>query len=219
VRLNPAHSDHFLSENQQLASLDSSNMRMILLGDSRIEMWSPKLEFPDYMIINRGIGGDTSAQALLRLQSDVIALNPDVVVVQIGINDLKAIGVVPEKKEWIIRQVKSNIRQMTSRLNEHGIHLLLMTVLPTAEPDIMRRLVWSDEIGRSVVSVNQYIRSLVSDEISIIDCTPVSGMSDSMNPEYALDTLHLNTKGYEALDKLLQISLMTINASKAGAEN
>ena len=64
--------------------------RVVLFGDSRIAAWS--LSAPaGIQIVNRGVAGHSSAQALLRFAEHVAPLRPDLVVVQVGVNDLVAV--------------------------------------------------------------------------------------------------------------------------------
>lgn len=60
-------------------------------------------------VVNRGIGGDTSAGALKRLQGDVLDERPDVVVILLGGNDAgqkRPQAAVKADLETIVRKVK-----------------------------------------------------------------------------------------------------------------
>lgn len=219
IRLNPTHLGLFTSANWNLSHRVQGEKKIVLFGDSRMERWKNPPSLSRYEIINRGVGGDTTAQAMLRLEQDVIALAPDVVVIQIGINDLKAIGVMPEKRDWIIERAKSNIKLMTTLLERNDIQVLLMTVLPSAEPGMIQRLVWFPEIGRAASAINHFIRSLESKHVSIMDCSPVFDVDDRMRSVFVLDTTHINEKGYDALGKLLETSFVTMAATEAELQN
>ena len=43
--------------------------------------------FPDHEFVNRGVGGDSFAEARERLETDVVAETPDIVLVELGAND------------------------------------------------------------------------------------------------------------------------------------
>jgi lysophospholipase L1-like esterase len=64
---------------------------IVLLGDSITQGWGEDFSawFPGLKIANRGISGDTSRGVLIRLQEDVLALDPQAVVLLIGTNDLE----------------------------------------------------------------------------------------------------------------------------------
>jgi lysophospholipase L1-like esterase len=218
IQLDPTHEGYFFLENRALASRPPQRRRIVLFGDSRIERWTQPPVMSGSQVVNRGIGGDTTAQLLLRLKRDVIDLHPDVVVVQVGINDLKAIGIMPENADRITKLVKNNIRKMVSLLRQNNIRVLLMTILPAGRPDLIHRLAWSNGIDRSVATVNQYIRYLGrKTEVSVLDCTPPFARGGRMRSEYAEDTLHLNAKGYELLGQMLSRALVAMTAPTKGA--
>ena len=59
-------------------------------GYVRIAAGKLRLLYPEKQLefINRGIGGDRTADLLARVQEDVVAENPDIVVLLVGINDV-----------------------------------------------------------------------------------------------------------------------------------
>jgi lysophospholipase L1-like esterase len=62
--------------------------RVVFLGDSITEAWDLSVFFKGKPHVNRGISGQTAPQILLRFRQDVIALNPEIVVVLAGTNDI-----------------------------------------------------------------------------------------------------------------------------------
>src|SRR5207245_10866081 len=64
---------------------------VVMLGDSITQGWGDDFSawFPGMKIANRGISGDTSRGVLIRLKEDVLALDPQSVVLLIGTNDLE----------------------------------------------------------------------------------------------------------------------------------
>src|SRR5688572_21668304 len=70
---------------------------IVFLGDSITQGWHDNFDnsFPELRTANRGISGDTTRGVLLRLQEDVLALNPAAVVLLIGTNDLDEPGNTP----------------------------------------------------------------------------------------------------------------------------
>src|SRR5690606_7527962 len=60
---------------------------LVFLGDSITQGWSDiGSHFPGVKVANRGISGDTTRGVLIRLQEDVLALNPKSLVLLIGTN-------------------------------------------------------------------------------------------------------------------------------------
>ncbi|MEP6986748.1 MAG: GDSL-type esterase/lipase family protein, partial [Chloroflexota bacterium] len=86
--------------------------RVVFFGDSRAESWSPPVQLSGWEFVNRGIAGQTTAQILGRFAAHVTPLKPDVVVLQLGINDLRTIPIFPESRAVIIANCIANIQAM-----------------------------------------------------------------------------------------------------------
>src|SRR3981081_498738 len=66
----------------------AGGMRVVFFGDSITDMWKLDESFPGKPYVNRGIGGQTTPQMLVRFRQDVINLQPKVVVILAGTNDI-----------------------------------------------------------------------------------------------------------------------------------
>jgi acyl-CoA thioesterase-1 len=114
---------------------EAHRLRIVALGSSSTEgtgasrpehAWPARLEaildarFPEdtVEIVNRGKGGETAAENLARLERDVIALAPDLVIWQVGTNDALQ-GLEPE-------EVAARVREGIRRLRALGIEVILM---------------------------------------------------------------------------------------------
>ncbi|MFM7315628.1 MAG: SGNH/GDSL hydrolase family protein [bacterium] len=77
-------------------------------------------------VVNVGIGGERTDQALMRLETDVIAKKPDIVTVMYGANDSY---VDPGKTgpRLTEMQFRENLVKMIERLQEKKIRVILMT--------------------------------------------------------------------------------------------
>ncbi|HEY6337942.1 MAG TPA: GDSL-type esterase/lipase family protein, partial [Candidatus Sulfotelmatobacter sp.] len=62
--------------------------RVVFFGDSITDIWHLDEYFPGKPYINRGIGGQTTPQMLVRFRQDVINLQPKVVLILAGTNDI-----------------------------------------------------------------------------------------------------------------------------------
>jgi lysophospholipase L1-like esterase len=203
-RLDPIGERVFAAENQKLREPESQEVRIILFGDSRIAYWTPLPSLRNCQLVNRGIAGQTTTQTLFRLNADVIRLKPAIAVLQVGINDLKVIGLWPERKNEIIHSCRENISTIINQMTEHDIRTVVLTVFPPGPVDLFRRPVWSSDIYRGVEDINQTIRELKGRGITVVDCDPILVFNDGIKPEYVLDTFHLTTAGYEALNSSLR---------------
>src|ERR1700691_5119782 len=62
--------------------------RVVFFGDSITDIWHLDESCPGKPYLTRGIGGQTTPQMLVRFRQDVIALQPKVVVILAGTNDI-----------------------------------------------------------------------------------------------------------------------------------
>ncbi|MEM9006393.1 MAG: GDSL-type esterase/lipase family protein [Cyanobacteria bacterium P01_F01_bin.86] len=182
---------------------DSQKPRVVFFGDSRAASW----KFPahtEYEFINRGIGGQTSTQTVQRFEAHVRALQPDIVIIQVGINDLKAVALFPHRQDEIIANCKNNIQQLVEASRALEATVILTTIFPVGTVPLERQPFWSDAIGQAVEDVNHYIFTLASESILVLDTFPVLADSQGkMRSEYSQDELHLNDQGYVVLNEEL----------------
>ena len=108
--------------------IDQDQRAVVFLGDSITQGWGGGLgaAFPGVKVANRGISGDTTRGVLLRLQEDVLALDPVAVVLLIGTNDLEE-GATPEV-------IAGNLRLIVAGLERHDprMPIVLCQVFPSS---------------------------------------------------------------------------------------
>lgn len=216
LRLDPTSAARFEPANRQLAPLAEGEGRVVLFGDSRIQQWSSFPKPKGCQVVNRGRGDETTAQGLLRMDRDVLALAPDLVVIQFGINDLKGIGVLPGKAKWIEQRCLANLCFMVETLRDARIDVLLLTIFPVGRPSPSRYPVWSDQTIDAVDRVNRELLKLAGPGVTVLDCDPLLRGDRRIHPEFAIDHLHLNQVGYDELN-LVILSHLPKRSSEDGA--
>src|SRR5262245_13607933 len=102
--------------------------RVVFMGDSITDGWALETAFPGKPYVNRGIGGQTTAQMLVRMYPDVIALQPAAVIILAGTNDI-ARNNGPQTLEMI----QQNFMAMTELAKAHRIRVILCSVLPVTD--------------------------------------------------------------------------------------
>src|SRR4029077_16385041 len=88
-RLRPhwAQVARYRDANRRLPPPGAARPRVVFLGDSITESWSlADLGLDQLEVLNRGIGGQTTPQMLVRFRQDVVALKPAVVHILAGTN-------------------------------------------------------------------------------------------------------------------------------------
>lgn len=188
---------------------------VVFYGDSRAAQWVA-LQTDDYTFINRGIGNQTSAQVLLRFEEHIQPLQPDVIILQVCVNDLKTIPLFPELKDEIIATCENNIEAILQKSRDHNSVVILTAVFPTSgNVPLARRLVWSDEVYEAIDQVNTFILNYQAEGVIVFDTSAILSDSDgNTKNEYTRDLLHLNSNGYDALNSELLTILDSLNAAK-----
>ncbi|NET43949.1 MAG: hypothetical protein F6K15_19595 [Okeania sp. SIO2B3] len=155
--------------------------------------------------MNRGIYGQTTAQVLGRLNQHIKPLSADIIIVQVGVNDLYRIPIFPENKETIISECKSNIKEIVRQSRQLGAVVILTTIFPIAEVPLERKLFWSpDIVVTGIKEVNDFIYSLEKKDVIIFDTKEIlANEQGKVREEYSRDFLHLNRAGYKALNEKL----------------
>ncbi len=213
TRLDPIGLSAFESEN--LPEKSNQRRRVVMIGDSRVEAW-PMPELAGYEFINRGIGSQTSIQVTERFEAHVGPLDPDVVLVQVGINDIKTIGLFPDKATEILNNARENITQLVEQAEQTGATIVLSSILPAGEITLARRPFWSDEIDTAVVEMNAYLRLLAeeSEKDRVVWFDGYAAIADEqgrMKRAYRKDELHLKKDGYNALNQAFVARLNAID--------
>lgn len=205
IRISPI-SHRYASENEKVKSQPKTKPRLIIFGESRSNMWAPHhaTNWGDIEIINRGIGGETTPQIIRRMEDDVIALDPDIVILQMGDNDLKTMAVLPGTRQSTIEQTYSNITSIAKSLSDHGIEVIITTIFPPGPIEFFRKPLWSDEVNQSIDLVNQRLLAFQYPKVTTANCDDFLRDGKYIKPEFSRDTLHLTPAGYAALNEGLE---------------
>jgi len=191
---------------------------IVFYGDSRAAAWEAPA-IPGVTILNRGISGQTTAQILGRFEAHIAPLDPQIIVIQAGINDLKNISLFPEQEDAIIQSCKDNLQRIVQRSLDSGAHVILTTIFPLGELPLTRRLLWSTTVATAITEVNVYLRTLAAPQVTIFESGDLltDPQSGSVKSQYSLDSLHLNPAGYaelnQALSGMLDVALNSHNTT------
>lgn len=199
----------FVNSPYQVLDYAVDSFRVCLVGNSITANWinlNPEF-FETQNIENRGVGGNTSSQMLLRFQQDVITTKPTVVVINAGINDL-ANGDGFYSQVFTLR----NIQAMIDICRANGITPVLSSVLPAKELRINRFKKYTD-VRYTVIELNKDIKKLATkNNLIYIDYhTSMKDEDENLNIKYTFDGLHPNVQGYLVMEDIL---MKTINDLK-----
>ena len=192
----------YKEENSSLGLPKQGENRIVFMGNSITEDWkslSPNF-FLDNNYVNRGIGGETSSQMLLRFRSDVINLKPSAVVILAGINDI-----AENQGPISIPDIARNIFFMSQLASENNIKVILCSVLPAYDFPWRPGLNPKDK----VISLNELIQKHAQEKsFEYVDY--FSSMVDERKgliKEYGNDEVHPNLEGYRVMESIIQKSI------------
>ena len=145
-------------------------------------------------ILNRGIGGDTSAGVLKRV-SDVSKLHPLAVFLLIGTNDAQSLGYTPADTARNIRAIINAILPPSS-----DTLVFIQSILPSRAPKFNK---WSEEVNKTIRQFSD------GKGVRYIDLRPAFLDTDQLlGTAYTHDGLHLTAEGYflwkRQLDPIIQ---------------
>lgn len=118
----------FMEADVKLGAPAPGENRVVFMGDSITEGWHfdvPGGVFAAKPYINRGISGQTTPQIVLRFHQDVIALQPKVVVILAGTNDIAG-----NTGPMTLEQTEDNIAAMAEMATANHIRVVLCSILP-----------------------------------------------------------------------------------------
>lgn len=219
VRLDPLGLRVYSDANRQ-PDPAGDQTTVVFFGDSRAFSWPAPEGLSNFTFINQGIGSQTTEQVLRRYEAHINPLAADILIVQVGINDLKTIPLFPDRQATIVEQTKTNVAQIVELARQDKSTVILTTIFPLGEVPLERRLFWSPEVRRSIEAVNVFFHTLESDEVVIFDTAAV--LADKMGTvklEYSQDLLHLNPAGYRALNQRLIELLLSEELRDAEQDN
>lgn len=168
--------------------------RVVFLGDSITDGWDLAKYFPGKPYVNRGIGGQTTPQMLVRLYPDVIRLHPAAVLILAGTNDIAG-NTGPETLEM----VEDNFRAMGDLAASHGVKVVLCLLTPVS--DYTKAKQTDRRPPADIVSLNHWLESYAPDlHAEIADYyTALVDEKGMLREGYSNDGLHPNEQGYELM--------------------
>lgn len=186
----------YAKDNARIHS-DGIHIDIAFIGDSITELW--KHRRPDFFSakrINRGIGGQTSPQVLLRMMSDVIAHRPRIVHILAGTNDVAGnTGTIAEDA------TVANIVAMVQLAKANGIRPVVGTIPPAAQ------FFWRPEIEPvgKIRAINRKLQmSSKSNHFTLVDYYgALANVEGALPVTLGADGVHPNASGYERMEQAL----------------
>ena len=201
-----ANKARYAASNKELSQVVDTS-RVVMMGNSITEFWEET--HPDFFVahhlVGRGIGGQVSSQMLARFRQDVLNLKPRVVVINCGTNDI-AENNGPYDEDITM----DNIVSMTELALDHGIRVVLSSVLPTDS------FIWNqgvkDVVGK-IKRLNERILGYCQEKhLPYIDYFSwMTANGTTMISDYTDDGVHPSPAGYDVMEVRLLEMLNKLN--------
>jgi acyl-CoA thioesterase I len=198
------------SEDSEVRPPKAGENRVVFLGDQITENWSAEGNgefFSGKPYLNRGIRDQSTAQMLVRFRQDVIELQPKVVIIQAGTNDLGGLtGPVTEG------MMMENFMSMTELAKLHGVRVVLASVLPVC--DCFKNQTALRPQGK-IISLNSAIKGYAAQSGSVyLDYYSALASGRDFKKDLTSDGLLPNQAGYAAMAPLAERAIAQALAGK-----
>src|SRR5207244_1675975 len=123
--------NRYRADNEKIAAPAPGEERVVFMGDSITDGWGKRYGKPFFEgkpYINRGISGQTTPQMLIRFRPDVIALQPKVVLILAGTNDIAG-----NTGPMTLQAIEDNLIAMATLARAHDIRVVLASLLPVSD--------------------------------------------------------------------------------------
>jgi lysophospholipase L1-like esterase len=183
---------------------------LVFLGDSITQGWGDEFggAFDGVKLANRGISGDTTRGMLVRLDEDVLELNPRGVVMLMGTNDIDD-GASPET-------IAGNVKLILEKLKEHD------PKMPVVLCEVMPSSATKNRPAETIRDLNRLLGEAVRDEpqVTLLDTWTLfaDAKGDAKIAEFP-DLLHPNAAGYAKWAKALRPVLATDGFLETSSDN
>lgn len=167
--------------------------RVVFFGDSITDIWKLDESFPGKLYVNRGIGGQTTSQMLVRFRQDVVDLQPKVVVILAGTNDIAG-NTGPISNE----DIEANYASFAELARTHNIRVIFSSVLPVHNYTPQAEDFFAQRPMDRILALNKWLKDYcAANNLIYLDYFPAM-INDKglMRRDLADDGLHPNKAGF-----------------------
>jgi lysophospholipase L1-like esterase len=185
--------------------------RVVFFGDSITDIWKLEEYFPGRPYLNRGIGGQTTPQMLVRFRQDVIDLHPRVVVILAGTNDIAG-NTGPMRVE----DIEADYVSLAELARANHIAVVLSSVLPVHNYTPKSQDFFAQRSSEKILALNHWLQEYcAANGLVYLDYfSPMVDEKGLLKRELADDGLHPNATGYKIMAPLAEAAIGKALASK-----
>jgi lysophospholipase L1-like esterase len=176
----------------------TSPPKAVFLGNSITDMWwgADSAFFKSNNYLGRGIGGQTTAEMLVRFRADVINHKPKAVVILAGTNDIaQNIGYIS------LENIFGNIVSMAELAGANNILPILCSILPVYDYRWRPGL----EPAGKIIQLNTWIKEYAENNgfVYVDYHSALKDERDGLPETYSTDGVHVNIDGYKIMEQIV----------------
>lgn len=213
----------FLTINKKenkLKKLENSNYNSyteyLFLGDSITNNYTLQKYYPEFPIINSGIGGDRTQHILDTLNNRVFKYKPKKVIILAGINDLTHF----EDPSYVSKNIELIAKKIKEKLPKCEIYI--ESIYPV-------NYSWKNRYGDTVPSMDDMINNIKTtnkqlkkiceeNNYKYLDLFDILEENDMLANIYSKDGIHLSDEGYEIVTKFLKDRVFNVKDDYIGTQ-
>jgi lysophospholipase L1-like esterase len=185
--------------NSSLKAPAPGENRAVFFGDSITDIWKLEDYFAGKPYINRGIGGQTTPQMLVRFRQDVIDLHPQVVVILAGTNDIAG-----NTGPMSLGDIEANYSSLAELARAHNIRVVFSSILPVHNYTPKAQEFFAQRPPEKILELNRWLKDYCAAKtLAYLDY--FNSMVDEkglLKRDLAEDGLHPNPAGYKIMAPL-----------------
>ncbi len=187
--------------------------RVVFFGDSITDIWHLDEYFPGKPYVNRGIGGQTTPQMLVRFRQDVINLQPKVVIILAGTNDIAG-NTGPMR----IEDIEADYASLADLARANNIKVIYSSVLPVHNYTDKSKDFFAQRSPEKILQLNSWLKNYCATSSNgCVYLDYFSAMVDDkglLKKDLADDGLHPNAAGFKVMAPLAEAAIEKALASQ-----
>ena len=166
--------------------------QIVFFGDSQIALWPMQSSFGVIPIKNRGVSGDFATKCMNRFREEVIRLNPNIIVLLTGTNDLND-GV-------LVTDIVRSIQNLIDKGKQVKAKFIICSLLP-----VNSKVADAGRPVSSILEINESLSRICQKEklefVNFYD--PLIDDDGFFDKQYSDDGLHPNKQGYFVMSGII----------------
>ena len=178
--------------------------RVVFFGDSITDIWKLEDYFSGKPYLNRGIGGQTTPQMLVRFRQDVIDLHPKVVVILAGTNDIAG-----NTGAMRLEDIEADYASLAELARANHIAVVFSSVLPVHNYTPKSQDFYAQRPTEKILALNRWLKdySAANGQVYLDYFSPMADEKGLLKRDLAEDGLHPNPAGYKIMAPLAEAAI------------